>query len=54
MNKYTLKGCVTSPYHNHFTFYINRFDIKNVPNEIINEKIMIQKNLIICLWKLNH
>jgi len=38
INKYTLKGCVTSPYHNHFTFYINRLYIQNVPNELVNGK----------------
>ena len=28
-DNYILKGCVTSPSYNHFTFYINRLKIKD-------------------------
>ena len=35
-DKYVLKGCVTSPYHNHFTFYINNLYIKDESEEINN------------------
>ena len=35
-DKYILKGCITSPYHNHFTFYINNLYIKDELEEINN------------------
>ena len=37
-DKYVLKGCVTSPSHNHFTFYINNLNIKDELEEINNNK----------------
>ena len=37
-DKYELKGCVTSPYHNYFTFFINNLYINDELDEISNNK----------------
>ena len=33
--KYRLKGCITAPYANHFTFIIYNLDTNNIPNNLI-------------------
>ena len=33
-DKYILKGCVTSPSYNHFTFFINKIKIKDIIDEL--------------------
>lgn len=37
-DQYKLKGCVTVPGNNHFTFFINNLDIKDKPNALEKNK----------------
>ena len=32
--KYMLNGIILSPYDNHFTYFINKIHVKNLPNEL--------------------
>ena len=37
-DRYFLKGCVTSPSYNHFTFFINKLNMKDNINDLELEK----------------